>query len=153
MAYTGYKELADKFFDKIKDHKFLELPPSTAYAVAYSYIPKACTLYQSCTHNLEDRDRNVDSFGGFNTSLSDTDIEILSNYMVIAWLDSEYICTPTALKARLSPSDFKSLNLPQSLGKAMELRSMLKKENDQLGINRSYGSSRIFDIVSGRKKV
>ncbi len=153
MAYTTYRELADKFFDKIKDHKFLELASSTAYAVAYSYIPKACTLYQSCTCNLEDRDKDIDGLGGFNASLSDTDIEILSNYMVIAWLDSEYICTPMALKPRLSPSDFKSLNLPQSLGKAMELRSMLKKENDQLGINRSYGSSKIFNVVSGRKKV
>ena len=39
------------------------------------------------------------------------------------------------------------------LGKALELRSMLKSENDQLAINKSYKDSKLFEIVANRKKV
>ena len=57
------------------------------------------------------------------------------------------------LKTRLSSSDFHSLNLHNQLGKALELRSILKPENDQLAINKSYKDSKLFDLVTNRKKV
>ena len=89
----------------------------------------------------------------FNFQLSDTAFVILVNYMVIEWLDSNYIKTSAALKARLSTSDFHSLQLSNQLGKAMELRDMLKNENDKLAINKSYKDSKLFEIVTNRKKV
>ena len=73
--------------------------------------------------------------------------------MILEYLDSNYILTSQSLKARLSTSDFKSLNLQQQLSKVMELRSMLKSENDQLAINKSYKDSKLFDIVTNRNKV
>ena len=73
--------------------------------------------------------------------------------MVIEYIDSNYLRTSMALKSRLSSADFKSLNLPQQLSKVMELRSMLKSENDQLAINKSYKNSPLFDLVLNRKKV
>ena len=39
------------------------------------------------------------------------------------------------------------------LAKALEVRDVLKSENDQLAINKSYKDSKLFDIVTNRNKV
>ena len=108
-------------------------------SIVISYIPKACIMFESCSQNLEDRD---DELQQFNFELSKTNFEILCNFMLIVYLDTEYLCVPQMLKARLSSVDFKSLNLHNQLSKVMELRSMLKSENDQLAINKSYKNSK-----------
>ena len=123
---------------------------NTATSIVLSYIPKACIMFESCNQNLEDRD---DELQQFNFQLDKINFEILCNFMLISYLDAEHICTSQMLKSRLSSSDFKSLNLPQQLSKVMELRTMLKSENDQLAINKSYKNSKLFDIVTNRKEV
>ena len=150
MANTTYKELADAVFLKIKDHSFCEMSEDIAYEIVIGYMRPAIVTYQSATEDLSDRD---DELAEFNFKLSDTTFVILVNYMVLEWLDSNYIRTSSALKARLSSSDFHSLQLSNQLGKAMELRTLLKTENDQLAINKSYKDSKLFDLVTNRKKV
>ena len=150
MANTTYKELADAVFLKIKDHSFCEISEDIAYEIVIGYMKPAIVAYQSATEDLSDRD---DELAEFNFKLNDTTFVILANYMVLEWLDSNYIRTSSALKSRLSSSDFHSLQLSNQLGKAMELRTLLKTENDQLAINKSYKDSKLFDLVTNRKKV
>ena len=149
MANTKYKELVSLFYNKIKDYDLASLPEETATEIAISYIDSACNQFQSCSQSL-DRD---DIMQEFETELNKDVKDTLVNYMVIEYIDSNYLKTSQALKARLSSSDFKSLNLQQQLSKVMELRSMLKSENDQLAINKSYKDSKLFEIVTNRKKV
>lgn len=148
MANTTYAELADALFDKIKDYTFLQLDESVAYEIVINYIRPASVRFENCKQDLADRsDQNKE----FNFTLTDESFVILVNYMVIEWLESNYILTANALKARLSPSDFHSLNLHNQLGKAMELRDTLKRESDQLAKNRSFKNSKLFELL--RKKV
>lgn len=151
MANTTYRELADAVFLKIKDHSFCEMSEDIAYEIVIGYMRPAIVAFQSCvSQDLSDRD---DELAEFNFKLTDANFVILVNYMVLEWLDSNYIRTSAALKARLSSSDFHSLQLSNQLGKAMELRDMLKSENDQLAINKSYKGSTMFNLVTNRKKV
>ena len=147
---TSYLSLAEKFFSKIKDYDLANMEESVAYEIAIGYIPSACLMFESCNQDLDDRD---DELQEFNYQLSPNNQEMFVNYMVIEYLDSNYLRTSMALKSRLSSSDFHSLNLHNMLSKAMELRSMLKSENDQLAINKSYKDSKLFDLVTNRKKV
>lgn len=146
---TTYKELANVVFSKIKDYSFCEMSEDIAYEIVIGYMQSAIVRFENCKQDLSDRD---DVLQEFNFSLSDQTMVILSNYMVIEWLDANYIKTSAALKARLTSSDFKSLGLNLQLGKVMELHDMLKSENDQLAINLSYKNSKLFDIAN-RKKV
>ena len=150
MTNTSYASLASSFFNKIKDYDFINLDEKTATDVAISYISPACNMFQSCNQDLEDRD---DILQEFNFVLSSSNFNMLVNYMCIEYIDSNFLRTSMSLKARLSSSDFKSLNLQQQIGKVMELRLMLKSENDQLAINKSYKGSKLFDIVTNRNKV
>lgn len=150
MANTTYRELADAVFNKIKDVDFANIDEEIAYQIVIGYMRPAIVAFQSAKQNLSDRDDDLEQF---NFVLSDETFIILVNYMVIEWLNANYILTSTALKSRLSTADFHSLQLSNMLSKAMELRSMLKSENDQLAINKSYKDSKLFDLVTNRKKV
>ena len=150
MANTTYRELADAVFLKIKDHSFCEMSEDIAYEIVIGYMRPAIVAFQSAKQDLSDRD---DTLQEFNCVLSDETFVLLVNYMVLEWLDSNYIRTSAALKSRLSSSDFHSLNLDRQLAKAMELHNTLKSENDQLAINKSYKDSKLFDLVANRKKV
>ena len=148
MPNTNYKKLADSVFNKIKDLNLAHLPDDIAYKIVMNYIQPACLQFKSCNQDLFDRDDDLEEF---NFTLTNENFEILSNYMVISWLDSQ-ILTTNNLKSRLTSSDFKSLNLPQQLSKLLELRTTLKKENDHIAIDRSYNKTDLFDMVKQRKK-
>lgn len=149
MHNTTYKELADSVFSKIKDLDLAQLPEDIAYQIVIGYIKPACVKFQSCNgQDLFDRDDDLEEFG---YKLNDVNFEILSEYMVVQWLDNQ-ILTTNNLKARLTSSDFKSLGLPQQLAKLEELRARYKGENDQLAINKSYQHSELFDIVKRRRR-
>ena len=150
MANTTFKELSDSVFNKIKDLDLASLSEDLAYDIVTGYIRPAIVKFENCKQDLSDRD---DTLGEFNYELTDDTFVILVNYMIIEWLDSNFILTTNALKSRLSSSDFKSLNLSQQLGKVMELREMLLSENNQLAINKSYKKTDLFDKVKNRKKV
>lgn len=150
MANTTYKELADAVFNKIKDVDFANIDEEIAYQIVISYMRPAIVAFQSVKQDLSDRDDELEQF---NFTLWDDTFIILVNYMVIEWLNANFILTSTALKSRLSTADFHSLQLSNMLGKAIELRTMLKSENDQLAINKSYKDSKLFDLVTNRKKV
>jgi len=150
MDHTTFRELADAFFNKIKDYDFINMDESSAYEIAISYISPASVKFQNCTQDLDDFDDELQQFGFRFTNIN---FEILVNYMVIEWLTSNYITTQTALKARMSTADFHKYDNNNLLAKAIEVRSALKTENDQLAINKSYKTSKIFDVAINRKKV
>ena len=151
MANTTYKELADYVFRKIKDSDFAQMiNEEIAYDIVIGYLRSAIVMFENCKQDLSDRD---DILQEFNYTLNDNTFVILCNYMVIEWLTSEFILTRQNLKARLSTSDYHKIDTKDMLGKAIELRSMLKSENDQLAINKSYKDSKLFEIVTNRKKV
>ena len=150
MANTTYKELADQVFRKIKDSDFCEITEEMAYEIVIGYMRSAIVSFESVKQDLSDRD---DELQEFNFTLNDNTFIILCNYMVIEWLTSEFILTRQTLKARLSTADYHKIDTKDMLGKATELRNILKDENDQLGINKSYKNSTIFELVANRKKV
>lgn len=150
MANTQYKELADLVFRKIKDRQFCEFSEEDAYDIVIGYMRSAIVNFQSCKQDLSQRD---DELGQFNFVLSDNTFVILCNYMIIEWLTSEFILTRESLKSRLSTADYHKIDTKDMLTKSKELRKELMSENNQLAINKSYKNSRLFDIVTNRKKV
>ena len=66
----------------------------------------------------------------FNVDLSDTEIEILSNYLLIEYIDSEYIRTPSLLKVQLPSSDFKVFSPANFLDKLMAMLEICKQVKD-----------------------
>ena len=144
---TTYYELCDSVFSKIKDYGLANLDKDTAFSIIIEYLRPAILMFSGCHEDLSDRD---DELGEFNFKLSDRDFEILSNYMVICYLDANYIRTGEMLKSHLSSTDFYKYDNKDVLGKVKEVREMYKEENDHLMIDYSYTSSPIFKSVQDR---
>ena len=146
---TTYQELCDSVFSKIKDYGLAGLDKDVAFSIILEYLNPAILMFSGCAQDLNDRD---DELGEFNINLTNQNFQILSNYMVICYLDANYIMTGDMLKSHLSSTDFHKYDNKDTLGKVKEIREMYKNENDQLMINYSYPSSSIFDAVLKRGK-
>ena len=93
------------------------------------YLVPAITRFYVCTKDLSDRDDEVKCF---NEELTDDEVEILSNYMLIEFVDSNYIRVPSILKATLSSSDFNAFSSANLLAKLLEMRNTYMEENETL---------------------
>lgn len=131
---TTYKELYNSVYSKIKDYDFITMLEEDADDILHDYIRPAIIIFESCTQDLSDRDEEL---AQFNFDLTDVNFEILSNFMVVVYLDSTYIRTSLMLQAHMSTTDFHKYDNNNVLGKVIEVRDMYKKENKQLMINYS----------------
>lgn len=138
---TTYKELYDSVYSKIKDYDFVNMLEEDADEILHDYLRPAVVAFECCNQNLSDRDEDLRQF---NIDLTDVNFEILSNFMVIIYLDSTYIRTSLMLKAHMSTSDFHKYDNKDVLGKAIEVRDMYKRENKQWMINYSLRGESCF---------
>lgn len=127
--YTPYEKLYDNLLPKFRSY---EIPLMTVEQVKdflHDYLIPAISRFHVCRKNLNDRDDIVQRF---NVELSDIEIEILSNYLLIEYMDSEYIRTPSLLKMQLPSSDFKVFSPANFLDKLMAMHKTFKTENETL---------------------
>lgn len=124
---TPYTILYESVLSKIKDYDFLNLEEQEIYDILSDYVRPAIVSFRICKVDLSDRNEIE-----FNTKLNDTEIEILSNYMVINYLDSNYIRVPLALKQTLSSKDFNAFSPANQLDKLITLRNKYLSDNETL---------------------
>ncbi len=124
---TPFTVLYESVLSKIKDYDFLNLEESEIYEVLSDYLRPAIVAFRGCRQDLSQRNKVK-----FRCKLTDTEIEILTNYMVIEYLDSNYIRVPLALKQTLSSKDFNAFSPANQLGKVMEVRENYRKNTETL---------------------
>jgi hypothetical protein len=95
----------------------------------HDFLIPAIAKFHVCRKDLKDRD---DILERFNVDLSDNEIEILSNYLLLEYLDSEYVRTPTLLKLALPSTDFKAFSPANMLEKLMNMHKTYLSENETL---------------------
>ena len=127
--HTPYEKLYDNLLPKFRSY---EIPLMTVEEVKdflHDYLIPAISRFHVCRKDLNNRDDIVQRF---NVELSDIEIEILSNYLLIEYIDSEYIRTPSLLKVQLPSSDFKVFSPANFLDKLMAMHKTFKTENETL---------------------
>ena len=126
---TPYEKLYENLLSKFRSY---EIPLMTVEEVKdylHDFLVPAISRFHVCRKNLNDRD---DILQRFNVELSDVEVEILSNYMLIEYIDSEYVRTPSLLKIQLPSSDFKVYSPANFLDKLMSMHKTYVKENETL---------------------
>ena len=124
---TPYTELYESVLSKIKNYDFIHLEEDEIYEILSDYLRPAIAAFRGCRQDLSQRNKVK-----FKCKLNDTEIEILSNYMVIEYLDSNYIRVPLMLKPTLSSKDFNAFSPANHLNKVMEVREKYRKNNETL---------------------
>lgn len=143
---TPYEKLYDNLLPKFRSY---EIPLMTVEEVKdylHDFLIPAISRFHVCRKNLDDRD---DIIQRFNVELSDIEIEILSNYLLIEYIDSEYIRTPSLLKVQLPSSDFKVFSPANFLDKLINMRTAYTKENETLLSRYAWMGARELGVKLG----
>lgn len=126
---TSYEKLYENLLPKFRSYKIPLMSTEEVKDFLHDFIIPAISRFHVCRKDLNDRD---DILQRFNVKLSDIEIEILSNYLLIEYIDSEYIRTPTLLEVQLPSNDFKAFSGANFLDKLVAMRTTYTKENEAL---------------------
>lgn len=126
---TSYEKIYDSLLPKFRSYEIPLMTTEEVKDYLYDFLMIAIPKFHVCRKDLQDRD---DILQRFNVELSDIEIEILSNYLLIELLDSEYIRVPSLLKISLPSSDFKAFSKANMVDKLMSMHKTYKSENETL---------------------
>lgn len=132
---TSYKTILDIAYDKIKEYDFVQMTEEESDDILKSYIRPACVDYFYKRKKKLNRDEELEIF---EEDLDDVDVVVLATYVVIRYIDANYINTTLMLKSHLSGTDFHAYTNKDMLAKVKEVRDGFKQEIDQLTVNYSY---------------
>lgn len=147
---TPYEKIYENLLPKFKSYKIPLMTEEEVKEYLHDYFIPAISRFHICRKDLNDRD---DTKEQFNSKLSDTEIEILSNYVLLEYIDSTYVRTPTLLKVNLSSSDFNAFSPANMLDKLMEMHKTYLAENETLLSRYAWMSAKKNGVsFSGYKK-
>ena len=126
---TPYEKIYENVLPKFKSYDILKMTENEVKEYLHDYLISAISRFHVCNKDLSNRDDNLEQF---NVDLSDIEIEILSNYIVIEYLDSNYIKVPSLLKVALPSKDFIAYSPANMLDKLTVMHDMYRKENEGL---------------------
>lgn len=126
---TPYEKIYENVLSKFKSYEIPLMTEDEVKEYLHDFFIPAIARFHVCRKNLNDRD---DILECFNSDLSDIEIEILSNYMLLEYIDSTYVRTPLLLKVNLSSSDFNSYSPANMLSKLTEMQKRYLSENETL---------------------
>jgi hypothetical protein len=140
--YNGFYSVLDKL-------KSLGIPNITEDAseeLILAHLRSACIKFKACKQSLADRDNIL---AQFNIDLSDEEIEILSNFVLIDYLSATYINVPSLLRKNLSSKDFHVFSDANHLNSLIALRDAYKTEVRQMvSIYSNQGSDLFSSLVN-----
>lgn len=140
--YTSYEQLYANLLPKFRSYDIPLMSTEQVKDYLHDFLIPAISRFHVCRKDLNDRD---DILQRFNVELSDMEIEILSNYLLIEYIDSEYIRTPSLLKVQLPSTDWKVFSPANMIEKLMNMHKTYLSENETLlaryawGIDGNYG--------------
>ena len=126
---TPYEKLYENLLPKFRSYEIPLMSTEEVKDYLHDFLIPAISRFHVCRKDLNNRD---DILQRFNVELFDIEIEILSNYLLVEYIDSEYIRTPTLLKVQLPSSDFKAFSPANFLDKLVAMRTTYTKENETL---------------------
>ena len=126
---TSYEKIYENLLPKFRSYEIPLMSTEQVKDYLRDFLIAATSRFHVCRNNLKDRD---DVLQRFNVDLSDIEIEILTNYLLIELLDSEYIRVPSLLKVSLPSSDFKAFSKANLIEKLTNMHKTYVTENETL---------------------
>ncbi len=126
---TLYEKLYENLLPKFRSYEIPLMTTEEVKDFLHDFLVPAISRFHVCRKNLNDRN---DILQQFNVELSDIEIEILSNYLLLEYIDSTYIRVPSLLKVTLPSSDFKAFSSANMIEKLMSMHKTYLCENETL---------------------
>ena len=145
---TPYKILADGVIDKLESSGYPNISENTLDSLIYAHMRSACVKFKACKKDLSDRDDLLETF---NVELDDEEIDILVEFLLIEYLSSNYINTPSLLRSALTNKDMNAFSPERHLSGLKDLRRIYEKEVRQKVSAYSNSGSDLFDRLKQKR--
>ena len=142
---TSYEVIYSNFLSKIKSYEISVWSEEELREYLHDYLVSAISKFHVCRKDLSDRDDEMEEF---NIDLSLEEIEILTLYALMEYIDSTYIRTPTLLKSSLSSSDFNSYSPANQLTALRELQEKCRHDIETMVSRYSWMGTKDSDTLS-----
>jgi signal recognition particle GTPase len=139
---TPYVNIYNSFLDKVSDPYLADMTDDELSTQLLKFLNNSIPKFKKCKRNLYDRD---DILEEFEATLTDEDIEILANLMVIEWLRPQ-INNLELLKQALSSKDFNITSQANHLKELQVLRKDAQSEISKLLVDYSYNNNSLDDL-------
>lgn len=126
---TSYNKIYANLLPKFQSYDIPLMTEEEVKEYLHDFFIPAISRFHVCRKDLTDKDDELEQF---NVDLSDTEIEILSNYVLLEYIDSEYVRTPTLLKVNLPSTDFHVFSPANMLDKLNAMQERYLSENETL---------------------
>lgn len=126
---TPYEKIYENLLPKFRSYEIPIMTEDEVRDYLHDYLIPAIARFHVCRTDLNDRDEIL---AQFNSELSVMEVEILSNYVLLEYIDSTYVRTQTLLKVNLSSTDFNAFSPANFLDKLMAMHKTYLNENETL---------------------
>lgn len=131
---TSFSLVIKRFLNKINDPDLLSILPENLDSILTDFLISATVRFPQCKKDLNDMDIDAQQF---NVDLNNTEIEIISKWMVFEWIDQQ-INRVELFRQSLSSKDYAMYSQANHLDKMLLLRQQLYSETNQMVTDYSY---------------
>ena len=138
---TPYSVIENSFLNKITDDLLLSMVDEDIEAMLDSYRVSASVMFKQCA-KLSDTD---DVKRVYSTTLTNEEIEILANLMVLEWL-KQRINSMELLRMGMSTKDFRTYKQSEHLNSLLTLKKDTLGAVDRLIVSYTYSKNKLSDL-------
>ncbi len=138
---TPYSVIENSFLNKITDDLLLSMVDEDIEAMLDSYRVSASVMFKQCA-KLSDTD---DVKRVYSTTLTNEEIEILANLMVLEWL-KQRINSMELLRMGMSTKDFRTYKQSEHLNSLLALKKDTLGAVDRLIVSYTYSKNKLSDL-------
>ncbi|WP_099467744.1 hypothetical protein [Konateibacter massiliensis] len=139
METTNYSEVYSWFLDKVTAYSLTMFNDTEKEDIVYGYMRSACAKFKCCKVDLTDRD---DELRVFNNTLNDEILDIISETMVVAWLQPK-LNNEDNLVNSLSTKDYSLYSPANLLAKLTDVFTLAKKNSSIMVSNYSFSHGKL----------
>lgn len=143
---TPYEKIYENLLPKFRDYDIPVMSVDDVKDYLHDFLVPAIARFHVCRKDLNNRN---DILERFNVELSDVEIEILSNYALLEYIDSTYVRTQTLLKVNLSSTDFNAFSPANFLDKLIAMHKTYLSENETLLSRYAWMGAKESGVLSG----
>lgn len=140
IEYTPFSVVYESFLSKITDDMYMELTPEQTYNILQELLISALPKFEFPRQSLEydlintqetDEENNPILDWGFIKILTNEQINIISNYMIVEWIGQQ-LASIENVRMKYSGSDFKFTSQANHIQKLLQLKKDYEREGFHL---------------------
>lgn len=126
---TPYEKIYENLLPKFKDYDIPLMTVEEVEETIQDFFIPAIARFHTCYKDLSKMDAENKMF---EVELNAMEIEILTNFILLEYLDSTYIRVPSLLKVHYSSKDFNAFSNANHLDKLIDMHKTLLVDNETL---------------------